>query len=68
MTFAACTSRAPASSIASLASVVKGYRRAAWFRGAAPLVVSGAFFKDSDPPEARPAVAVELTLSRHDEG
>jgi hypothetical protein len=44
----------------------EGYRRVAWFRGEAPLVVSGAFFKAGDPPSARPAVAVELTLSQHD--
>jgi hypothetical protein len=43
----------------------EGYRRVAWFRGEAPLVVAGAFFKDGDAPDARPAVAVELTLSQH---
>jgi hypothetical protein len=45
----------------------EGYRRLAWFRGEAPLVVAGAFHKSSDPPEARPAVAVELTMGQHDE-
>lgn len=45
----------------------EGYRRAAWLRSEAPLVVSGAFYKASDPPGARPAVAVELTLSPHDD-
>ena len=45
----------------------EGYRRVAWFCGEAPLVIAGAFYKDGDPPDARPAVAVELTLSQHDE-
>jgi hypothetical protein len=45
----------------------EGYRRVAWYRGGTPLVVSGAFFKEGDPPDARPAVAVELTLSQHDD-
>jgi hypothetical protein len=44
----------------------EGYRRVAWFRGEAPLMVTGAFVKEGDPPDARPAVAVELTLSQHD--
>jgi len=43
----------------------EGYRRVAWFRGEAPLVVSGAFYKEDDPPQARPTVAVELTVSQH---
>jgi hypothetical protein len=43
----------------------EGYRRVAWFRGEAPLVIAGAFHKENDPPDARPAVAVELTLSQH---
>ena len=43
----------------------EGYRRVAWFRGEAPLVVSGAFYKEDDAPQARPAVAVELTVSQH---
>jgi len=43
----------------------EGYRRVAWYRGEAPLMVTGAFFKETDPPDARPAVAVELTLSQH---
>ncbi len=42
-----------------------GYRRVAWFRGEAPLVVAGAFVKAADPPGAPPAVAVELTLGQH---
>jgi hypothetical protein len=44
----------------------EGYRRVAWFRGEAPLVIAGAFQKANDPPDARPAVVVELTLSQHD--
>lgn len=43
----------------------EGYRRVAWFRGEAPLIITGAFFKEGDAPDARPAVAVELTLSQH---
>jgi len=38
----------------------------AWYRGEAPLVVGGAFLKADDPPGARPAAAVELTLAQHD--
>ena len=44
----------------------EGYRRLAWFRGEAPLVIAGAFVKADDPPHARPAVAVELTVAQHD--
>ena len=44
----------------------EGYRREAWFRGEAPLVIAGAFRKTGDPSEARPAVAVELTLGQHE--
>jgi hypothetical protein len=44
----------------------EGYRRVAWFRGEAPLVVSGAFRKAAEPPGARPAVAVELTMGQHE--
>jgi hypothetical protein len=44
----------------------EGYRRVVWFRSETPRVVSGAFFKDGDPPHARPAAAVELTLSQHE--
>ena len=44
----------------------EGYRREAWFRGEAPLVVSGVFRKAGDPPDSRPAVAVELTLGQHE--
>ena len=44
----------------------EGYRRVGWFRGEAPLVITGAFYKEDDPPDARPAVAVELTVSQHD--
>jgi len=44
----------------------EGYRRVAWFRQEAPLVITGAFYKTDDPPDARPAVAIELTLSQHE--
>jgi hypothetical protein len=44
----------------------EGYVRSAWFRGEAPLVVSGVFRKSGDAPEARPAVAVELTMGQHE--
>jgi hypothetical protein len=44
----------------------EGYHRRAWFRGEAPLVVAGAFFKAGEPSDARPAVAVELTMGQHD--
>jgi len=43
----------------------EAYRRVAWFRGEAPLVIAGAFVKADDPPGAQPAVAVELTLGQH---
>jgi hypothetical protein len=43
----------------------EGYRRVAWFRGEAPLVIAGAFVKASDPAGGEPAVAVELTLGQH---
>ena len=42
------------------------YRREAWLRGEAPLAVTGVVRKPDDPPQARPAVAVELTLALHD--
>jgi hypothetical protein len=41
----------------------EGYRRLAWFRGEAPLVIAGAIVKDGD---SRPATAVELTLGQHE--
>jgi hypothetical protein len=44
----------------------EGYRRRAWFRGEAPLLVAGAFTKADDGADARPAVAIELTLGQHD--
>jgi len=44
----------------------EGFRRVAWIRGEAPLVLAGAFYKHGDAPTARPAVAVELTLAQHD--
>jgi hypothetical protein len=44
----------------------EGYRRVAWFRGEAPLVITGAFYKEGDAADAQPAVAVELTASQHD--
>ena len=43
----------------------EGYRRVAWLRGETALVVAGAFRKATDPPDARPAVAVELTMGQH---
>jgi len=44
----------------------EGYRRAAWFRSEAPLMLTGAFFKDGEPGDAAPTTAVELTLLQHD--
>ncbi len=44
----------------------EGYRRVAWFQGEAPLAVVGAFCKADDPPDARPAASVELTLGQHE--
>lgn len=41
------------------------YRRLAWLRSDAPPVVSGVIRKEADPPEAPPAVAIELTLASH---
>jgi len=43
----------------------EGYRRVAWIHGESPLTVAGAFYKAQDPPDARPAVAVELTVAQH---
>ena len=43
----------------------EGYRRVAWRCGEDGLVVAGAFRKAADPPGARPAVAVELTMGQH---
>jgi hypothetical protein len=43
----------------------EGYRRVAWFRGEAPLVIAGAFVKADDPPNAKPAAVVELTYRQH---
>lgn len=40
------------------------YRRRAWFRGEAPLTLTGAFYKADDGD--RPAAAVELELAQHD--
>jgi len=44
----------------------EGYRRAVWFHGEAPPLAVGVFRKDGDPADARPAVAIELTLAQHD--
>jgi hypothetical protein len=44
----------------------EAYRRLAWFRGEAPLIMVGAFVKVDDGPDARPAAAVELELAQHD--
>jgi hypothetical protein len=43
-----------------------GYRRVAWFRGEAPLVLSGAFVAADHAGPARPVVAVELAFLRHE--
>jgi hypothetical protein len=43
----------------------EAYRRVAWFRGEAPLVIAGAFVKADEQPDAKPAAAVELTLGQH---
>ena len=45
----------------------EGYRRIGWFRGEAPLVISGAFVKAGEAAGAPPAVAVELTLGQQDD-
>jgi hypothetical protein len=44
----------------------EGYRRLAWMRSEAPLVLAGAIRKLGDDPEAPPAAAVEITYGRHD--
>jgi len=44
----------------------EAYRRLAWFRGEAPLIMVGAFVKVDDGPDARPAAAVELELAQHE--
>ena len=43
----------------------EGYRRAAWFRSEAPLMLTGAFFKEGDPVGSSPSTAIELTLLQH---
>lgn len=43
----------------------ESYRRVAWFRGEAPLVLVGAFHKVGDPPGAPPAAVIELTFGSH---
>lgn len=43
----------------------EGYRRAAWFRSEAPLVLGGAFFKASERGDNQPAAAIELTFMQH---
>lgn len=45
----------------------EGYRQMAWFTGEAPLTMCGVFVRADDPPDARPAAAVELTYRLHDE-
>jgi hypothetical protein len=45
----------------------EGYRRVAWFRSEAPLVLAGAFYNEKQPVDAQPAVAIELTLLQHGE-
>jgi hypothetical protein len=44
----------------------EGYRCVAWVQGEAPLVLVGAVVKADEPPSARPAAAVELTLQQHE--
>jgi len=44
----------------------EAFRRVAWLRGEAEPIVTGAFLKADDPPDARPAAAIELTLRQHD--
>ena len=41
------------------------YRRAAWFRSEAPLVLAGGFFKAGDSADDPPSVAIELTMLQH---
>jgi hypothetical protein len=41
------------------------YRRMAWYRSEAPLMVAGVFRKEGDPPDASPATAIELTMLQH---
>jgi len=43
----------------------ESYRRAAWFRSEAPLVLAGAFFKSGETRETQPAAAIELTFQQH---
>jgi hypothetical protein len=45
----------------------EGYRRAAWFAGEAPLVLTGTFVKAGDEPGSRPAAVVEVTYRQHAE-
>jgi hypothetical protein len=40
----------------------EGYRRVAWYRSEAPLVIAGAFYNEKQAVDAQPAVAIELTL------
>jgi len=44
----------------------EGYRRAVWMKGEDVPVVVGAFAKEGDAADARPAVVVELALGEHD--
>jgi hypothetical protein len=43
----------------------ESYRRAAWFRSEAPLMLTGAFFKEGDSAGASPSATIELTLLQH---
>jgi hypothetical protein len=45
----------------------EGYRRVAWFRSEAPLVLAGAFCHEKQAVDAQPAVAIELTMLQHGE-
>jgi hypothetical protein len=44
----------------------EAYRRIAWLGDGEPRVVVAAIVKESDGPDARPAVVVELTMPAHD--
>ena len=43
----------------------EGYRRAACFRSEAPLMLTGAFFKEGNAAGPSPSTAIELTLLQH---
>jgi hypothetical protein len=43
----------------------EAYRRAAWFRSEAPLVIAGGFFKAGERGDEQPAAVIELRLLQH---